>query len=94
MVAERFERAARGITVQFLSGAAAGFERAHMKLYVAATHRRLGELSPDPESQHRRREANDWMLAQGIVNPSRISRLIAPGFADEPDATSVARTTS
>jgi hypothetical protein len=77
-----------------LSGAAAGFERAHMKLYVAATHRRLGELSPDLESQHRRREANDWMLAQGIVNPSRISRLIAPGFADEPDATSVVRTTS
>jgi eukaryotic-like serine/threonine-protein kinase len=65
-----------------LAGAAAGFERAHMKLYLAVARRRLGEIAHDDRSQEARRQADAWMAAQGIVNPSRITRLIAPGFPD------------
>jgi hypothetical protein len=65
-----------------LTEAAARFERAHMRLYLAVVRRRLGELAGDDGSQERRRQADEWMTAQGIVNPSRITRLIAPGFPD------------
>jgi hypothetical protein len=65
-----------------LVDAAAGFERANMKLYVAVTRRRLGEIAHDDESQERRRQADEWMAAQGIVNPCGITRLIAPGFPE------------
>jgi hypothetical protein len=53
-----------------------------MKLYLAVVRRRLGELAGDDRSQERRRLADEWMTAQGIVNPSRLTRLIAPGFPD------------
>ena len=65
-----------------LAEAAAGFERAHMKLYLAVARRRLGEIAHDDASQEARRQADGWMAAQGVVNPSRITRLIAPGFPD------------
>jgi hypothetical protein len=67
-----------------LADAAAGFERAHMKLYLAVARRRLGEIAHDDDCQERRRQADEWMTAQGIVNSSRITRLIAPGFP-QPD---------
>jgi hypothetical protein len=70
------------IAYEKLAEAAAGFERAHMKLYLAVARRRLGELAHDDASQERRRQADQWMAAQGVVNPSRITRLIAPGFPD------------
>jgi eukaryotic-like serine/threonine-protein kinase len=70
------------IAYEKLAEAAAGFERAHMKLYVAVARRRLGELAHDDASQERRRQADQWMAEQGIVSPSRITRLIAPGFPD------------
>jgi hypothetical protein len=69
-----------------LTDAAAGFERAQMKLYTAVARRRLGELSPDAVSQQGRQQANAWMAAQGIVSPSRMTRLIAPGFRDQREA--------
>ena len=53
-----------------------------MKLYLAVARRRLGELAHDDASQEQRRQADQWMAEQGIVNPSRITRLIAPGFPD------------
>ena len=65
-----------------LARAAAGFERAHMKLYAAVAHRRLGEIARDAGWQDRRREADEWMAAQGIVRLDLITRLIAPGFVD------------
>ena len=65
-----------------LAQAAAGFERAHMKLYASVAHRRLGEIARDAGWQERRREADEWMAAQGIVRPDLITRLIAPGFID------------
>jgi tetratricopeptide (TPR) repeat protein/predicted Ser/Thr protein kinase len=65
-----------------LAKAAAGFERAHMKLYLAVVRRRLCEIAQDDASQEAGRQADGWMAAQGVVNPSRITRLIAPGFPD------------
>ena len=70
------------IASEKLAEAAAGFERAHMNLYLAVARRRLGDLAHDDASQERRRQADQWMAAQGIVNPSRLTRLIAPGFPD------------
>ena len=66
-----------------LSAAAAGFERAHMQLYAAVARRRLDEVVGDDDTRTRRRQADEWMAAQGIVNPARMTRLFAPGFADE-----------
>lgn len=70
------------IAYEKLAEAAAGFEREHMKLYLAVARRRLGELAHDDASQERRRQADQWLAAQGVINPSRITRLIAPGFPD------------
>jgi eukaryotic-like serine/threonine-protein kinase len=65
-----------------LVDAAVGFKRANMNLYLAVARRRLSELAGD-DARELRRQADDWMAAQGIVNPARITRLIAPGFPDE-----------
>ena len=56
-----------------------------MSLYVAVTRRRLSELVGDNATLELRRHAENWMAAQGIVNPARITRLIAPGFPDDRD---------
>jgi len=58
-----------------------GFEQADMKLYAAVTRRCLGQLSGGFRAEQYRREADTWMATQSIVNPSRITQLIAPGFA-------------
>ena len=65
-----------------LVSAIQGFDRAGMRLYEAATRRRLSELSDEQAVQAGRRDADRWMTDEGIVNPARMTRLIAPGFAD------------
>ena len=65
-----------------LTDAAARFERMHMKLYAAVARRRLDELMRDDISREGRRQADDWMDAQGVVNATRLTRLITPGFPD------------
>jgi hypothetical protein len=67
-----------------LTEAAAGFERMHMKLYAAVARRRLDELTRDDLSREGRRQADEWMARQGIVDATRLTRLIAPGFPDAP----------
>jgi hypothetical protein len=62
-----------------------GFDRAGMRLYEAAARRRLSELTDDAVAQTGRREADLWMANEGIVSPARMTRLIAPGFADPPE---------
>ena len=57
-----------------------------MGLYVAVTRRRLSEVVGDDATRELGRYAESWMAAQGIVNPARITRLIAPGFPDDRDA--------
>ena len=64
-----------------LAAAVSGFERADMKLYAAVARRRLGVI----QGEYGRAlvdGADAWMAAEGIKNPARIARLIAPGFSD------------
>jgi hypothetical protein len=56
----------------------------HMKLYAAVARRRLDELTRDDRSREGRRQADEWMARQGIVDATRLTRLIAPGFPDAP----------
>jgi eukaryotic-like serine/threonine-protein kinase len=65
-----------------LRAAADGFEREHMQLYAAVARRRLDQMTSDDPTLKRRSKADEWMAAQGIVNPARMTRLFAPGFSD------------
>jgi hypothetical protein len=62
----------RPLARRFLEDAAIEFERADMKLHAAAARRRLGQP-----------QATTWMLAQHVANPAAMTRMLAPGFADE-----------
>jgi tetratricopeptide (TPR) repeat protein len=66
---------------QHLAAALQGFERADMKLYAAVARRCLGQLTDGPGSEQYLRDADEWMATQDIVKPSRITQMIAPGFA-------------
>jgi eukaryotic-like serine/threonine-protein kinase len=66
--------------IEHLAAALQGFERADMKLYAAVARRCLGQLTSGFPAEQYRREAGAWMATQGIVNPSRMTQLIAPGF--------------
>jgi tetratricopeptide (TPR) repeat protein len=64
--------------------AAKGFDRAGMKLHAAVARRRFGELTGDQRGREYCSQSDAWMSSEGIVNPTRMTRLIAPGFADPP----------
>jgi predicted Ser/Thr protein kinase/tetratricopeptide (TPR) repeat protein len=66
-----------------LARAAEGFDLAGMGFYGAVARRRRGALLGGDRGRELVRKADDWMAAQGIVNASRITRLIAPGFPDD-----------
>ncbi len=61
-----------------LRTAASGFDAAQMKLYAAATRRRLGMMTGNRPLVE---EVDAWMRRQGIVRPSRMTTVLAPGFA-------------
>jgi hypothetical protein len=65
-----------------LARAAEGFDLAGMRFYGAVARRRRGVLLGGDRGRELVRQADDWMTAQGIVNVSSITRLIAPGFPD------------
>jgi eukaryotic-like serine/threonine-protein kinase len=60
--------------------AVAGFEAAHMNLYAAAARRRLGQLMGGDEGATLIAAAEEWMTAQRIKRPARLTRMLAPGF--------------
>ena len=68
-----------------MAAAVTACERADMKLYAAVARRRLGMLQADDRGRALVREADAFMAAQGIRNPARMTRLIAPGFPDPED---------
>jgi eukaryotic-like serine/threonine-protein kinase len=70
-----------GAAREHLAAALDGFEQADMKLYAAVARRCLGQLTGGPGSETYRLDADEWMAAQDIANPSRMTQLIAPGFA-------------
>jgi serine/threonine protein kinase len=63
-----------------LACAASGFEAADMALYLAAARRRLGELLGGDEGLAQAEEAKAWMAERGVVNPDRMTEMLAPGF--------------
>jgi hypothetical protein len=82
-----------GAAIAFLDGDVAGaerrlidsidgFDRAGMRLYAAAARRRLGQIAASGRGREQSAAGDVWMASEGIVNPSRMTRLIAPGFPD------------
>lgn len=65
-----------------LRAALGGFDACHMKLFAAVTRRRLGEVVGGDEGRTLVQDANAWMAAHGVVNPSRTTAALAPGFPD------------
>ncbi len=60
--------------------AVAGFEAAQMNLYAAAARRRLGQLTGGDAGRQLIVEADVWMNEQGVRQPARLTRVLAPGF--------------
>jgi hypothetical protein len=74
--------ATRGETasaLERLESAEAGFTRANMALHAAACRRRRGELVGGTPGKELVAAADLWMSAQAIVNPSRMTEMVAPG---------------
>jgi hypothetical protein len=67
---------------RLLAEAIASFDRAGMALYAAVARQRLSEIVGSELSCEYARQADEWMASEGIVSTARMSRLIAPGFAD------------
>jgi eukaryotic-like serine/threonine-protein kinase len=70
------------LALTHLHDAAARFERADMKLYAAIARRRIGALQGDERGRELQRQGEEWMAAQHIKNPARMTRVFAPGFPD------------
>ena len=65
-----------------LSAAAArAFDDAGMALFATAARRRHGEIVGGSEGAGETADADAWMRAQEVVNPTRMTALLAPGFA-------------
>jgi serine/threonine protein kinase len=63
-----------------LRDAVRGFEAAEMKLYAAAARRRLGGLVGGDAGAQMVREADEWMIAQTVKVPAKMTAMLAPGF--------------
>jgi hypothetical protein len=74
----------RAIAETHLHGALERFTSADMQLYAAVTKRRIGAVRADEQGRTLQREAEAWMAAQQIRNPVCLTRMLAPGFTDEP----------
>jgi tetratricopeptide (TPR) repeat protein len=70
----------KDVAIEELGDALLGFDKADMQLYAAVARRCLGLLTGGGEGDEHRRRAADWMAGQGVVDPLRMTRLIAPGF--------------
>ena len=69
--------------VDLLSAAVGEFSSGDMKLYAAASKRRLGETLGGERGAELIKEADAWMLSQKIKNPEAMTRMLAPGFSNE-----------
>jgi hypothetical protein len=55
-----------------------------MQLYAAVARRRIGALQDDARGRELHRQAEEWMAAQTIRNPTAFTRMLAPGFPKLP----------
>ena len=69
------------MAIEQLTAALHGFEQTDMKLYAAVARRCLAQLTGGSRADQYRHDCNEWMAAENLVNPSRMTQLIAPGFA-------------
>ncbi len=69
--------------LEHVAAAEAGFEGADMALHAAAARRVRGALGGGETGREHVAAADRRMVAQGIVSPGRVARMLAPGFADE-----------
>jgi hypothetical protein len=70
------------LSLSYLHHAADRFDRADMKLYAAVARRRIGALQDDAPGRALQCQAEEWMAAQQIRNPTAFTRMLAPGFPD------------
>src|SRR5262249_23000490 len=77
-----FARRDRHLAERLMRVAAEEFEAIQMKLYAAATRRRLGQLQGGGQGQGMIVQADFWMTGQGIKNPARVTAMLVPGFPD------------
>ncbi len=62
-----------------LVSAEAGFTAADMALHAAVTRRRRGELMGGEAGRDLAAAADAWMSEQAIMNPARMTQMLAPG---------------
>jgi hypothetical protein len=72
------------LALSYLHDAADRFDRADMRLYAAVARRRIGALQDDARGRELQCQAEEWMAAQNIRNPTAITRMLAPGFPNLP----------
>ena len=70
-----------GSAERLLASATEQFDSADMGLFAASARRQLGHLRGGDEGRALREQADAWMRAQSIKNPSRMAECLAPGFA-------------
>jgi hypothetical protein len=70
----------QGTARSYLSDAVDGFDLANMHLYAAAARRRLGQLIEGKKGEDLKVEAESWMQKQGVHDPERMTRMLAPGL--------------
>jgi len=66
--------------IHLLDIAIGQLETVDCNLYAAAARRRKGEILGSPEGQDLIAEADQWMKENGIINPEKMTNLLAPGF--------------
>lgn len=77
--------AARGETepaAELAWRALAGFEATQLAAYAAAARRQYGTLIGGEAGRAHVAQADAWMAAQGVVDPTRFAAMLAPGIAD------------
>jgi serine/threonine protein kinase len=72
--------ARRAPAVELLQDAINRFEALDMFLHAAAARRRLGELVGGAEGAALVTQADEWMCGHQIINPRRMTAMLAPGF--------------
>ena len=68
--------------VSFLTEAVDGFDLADMKLYAAASRRRLGQVIGGERGAELIAQADEWYRSQEVKNPERMTQMLAPGWQD------------
>ncbi len=66
------------IAMSSMRAAVDGFERVGMRLFAVALRRRLGEALDDARGRDLIAKSDDWMSAQGIQSPERMTRAFVP----------------